>query len=789
MIKNYLKIAFRNLQRNSIYSLINIAGLSIGIASSLLILLWVYDETSYNKFQPKYNEIHQAWVHGHFDGSIMSFTSVPQPLAEGLKEKDSHIVKTTLTNWGGEHLLTVGETRLVQEGYFVTETFLEIFQFPLVKGSADRVLDDPTSIVLTESAARALFGEQDPINQLVRVNNHAELKVSGILKDIPGNSSLKFNCLMPWAYHAQYADWIKETKDNWDEFSFQVFAEVQAGTNIEDVNKNIQGILAEHSESEIRRDVMLYPMSRWRLHSSFKNGVEDGGMIEYVQTFTWIALFVLIIACINFMNLATARSERRAREVGIRKSIGSGRKELIGQFLGESILVSILAFIVAVVIVEVSLPLYNMLVDKQLFIDYSASPFWIFAACMILFTGVASGSYPAFYLSKFQPAQVLKGKLTTTGRGGSLPRKVLVVLQFTISILLITGTLVIHQQIKHVEARDLGYNQENLMVVETTAELQNAYAIVKEQLENSRVAISITRSQSPVTDIFSNNFLEWPGKPKDQPVLFNTLRVDYDYIKTIGGKMLLGREFSEQFKSDTAAIIVNKAALDLMQLKDPIGTKLTVWERPFELIGVVDNMLIGSLFKEVPPMFMVLNADASNYITIRLARTDDLQASIKSVQEVIEKHNPAYPFDYTFADAEFARKFTYINLVNRLSNVFASLAIFITCLGLFGLAAFMAEQRTKEIGIRKVMGASVGKIVMMMSKDFSRLVLFAFVVAAPLSWWAMDVFLQRYPYRIDVPIWIIVLSGAVALLLTIFIVSSQAVRAARVNPAQSLRNE
>lgn len=788
MLKNYLKIALRNLQRNSVYSFINILGLSIGIAISLMILLWVYDETSYNKFLPKYNQLHQAWVHGYFDGSVVSFTSVPQPLAEGLKEKDSHIIKTALADWGGEHLLTVGDTRLIQQGYFVSEQFLEMFQYPLIKGSAENVLDDPSSIVLSESAARALFGEQDPINQVVKVNNQAELKVTGILKDIPDNSSLKFNCLMPWSAYAQYADWIRQTKDNWEEFSFQVFAEVQSGTDIDVVNKNIQHILAEKSASDVRRDVMLYPMSRWRLYSLFKNGVEAGGMIEYVQAFTGIALFVLMIACINFMNLATARSERRAREVGIRKSIGSGRKELMGQFLGESILVSCLAFIVALVLVEVFLPFYNQLVEKHLFIDYTSTPFWIFGVSMILFTGVVSGSYPAFYLSKFQPAQVLKGKLSI-GKTGSTPRKVLVVIQFCISIVLITGTLVIHQQINHVKARDLGYEQGNLLVVEGTADLQKDYSAVKEQLLNLRVATSVTRSQSPVTDIYSNNFLDWPGKPTDNKVLFNTLRVDYDYVKTIGARMLLGREFSQDFKSDSAAIIVNKTALDIMQLEDPIGTKLKVWDRSFELIGVVDNLLIGSLFSDVQPMFMVLHADASNFITIRLAPTDDLQEAINQVQTVVEKHNPAYPFDYTFADTEFAQKFASINLISRLSNVFASLAIFITCLGLFGLAAFMAEQRTKEIGIRKVMGASVGRIVMMMSADFSRLVLVAFLIAAPLSWWAMDSYLHRYAYRIDVPVWIIVLSGMVAITLTVFIVSSQAVRAARVNPAQSLRNE
>ena len=522
MLQNYFKIALRNLQRNAVYSFINISGLSIGIACSILILLWVVDEVSYDRFHTNYRQLHQAWIHGHYDGTINSFTSVPQPLAEALKTADASIKKTVKVDWGGEHLLTVGENRLMMQGHYVSEAFLEMFQFPLVSGDASTVLKDPTSIVLTESAAKALFGNTDPINQIVRVDNNADLKVSGLLKDIPANSSFKFQCLLPWSYYQQSSGWVKQSENNWSEFSFQVFAELQPGADLTSVNESVRELIQKNGKEEMRRDVFLYPMSRWKLYSSFKAGMEEGGMIVYVKSFTAIAVFILIIACINFMNLATARSERRAREVGIRKSVGSRRNELIGQFLGESILISALAFAFSLVLVELSLPFYNQLVEKQLTIDYYSPLVWISGISIVLITGLVSGSYPAFYLSAFQPATVLKGKVNV-GKGASTPRKILVTLQFGFSILLITGTMVIYQQIQHIKNRSLGYNQENLMVVENTSDIDKHFKAMKEEIIGSGVAVSITKSQAPITSIFSNNFVDWPGKPADQKVLFTTL--------------------------------------------------------------------------------------------------------------------------------------------------------------------------------------------------------------------------------------------------------------------------
>jgi ABC-type antimicrobial peptide transport system permease subunit len=528
---------------------------------------------------------------------------------------------------------------------------------------------------------------------------------------------------------------------------------------------------------------------KWRLNSNFENGKEAGGRIDFVKMFGVIAVFILVIACINFMNLSTARSERRAREVGIRKSVGSKRIELIFQFIGESLFISTVAFVIAVLLAQLLMPYYNNLVDKKLFIDYQSSEFWLFAFGLILLTGVVSGSYPAFYLSSFQPAKVLKGKIQT-GKSGSTPRKILVTLQFGFSILLIIGTIVIYQQIQHSKGRALGYDQENLITVAYTTEVGKNYRAIKLELLQTGAVNSVTKSNSPITDIWSNNFLGWPGKPESQKVIFSTIATEYDYVKTMGIKLLDGRDFSEDFKSDSMAIIVNKAAMDLMQLKNPMGERLDLWGKKRELIGIVDNVLMGSPFQPVKPMFIVLDPNWISSVTIRLEKTKDLAASLKKVEAVFKKYSPAYPFEYDFADVEFAKKFNDINMTSRLASLFALLAIIITGLGLFGLAAFAAEQRTKEIGIRKVMGASVSSLVGLMSKDFSRLVIIAFVVSSPIAWWLLNHFiLDKYKDRIDIAWWVFPITGLIALTFALAIVSTQALRAAHANPAVSLRND
>ena len=789
MFRNYLVVAFRNLRKNGFYSFINISGLAIGITCSILIILWVADETSFDKFHPKADRLYQVWANAHFDGRINSWTSVPLPTAEAMKPADANIVRAAVTDWGGDHLLaTTDDKRMNKRGFNVGEEFLEMFQFPLIAGNAEQVLDDASNIVITESTAKALFGDEDALDKVIRVDNQHDLKVAGILRDIPSNSSFQFDFLLPYKHWHNTNEWVRRNETNWGNYSFQVFVELNDAKNKASVENSIRGMLGEHGEDkEMKHEFFLYPLLRWRLYSNFDNGVEQGGMSDYVQLFTIIAVFIIVIACINFMNLATARSERRAREVGVRKSVGSRRHELILQFMGESMIIAFFSFAIAVVAAQLLLPYYNTLVDKKLIIPYSGKEFWLFSLGVIFVTGFVAGSYPAFYLSGFQPVKVLKGK-PTIGKGASLPRKILVTLQFGFSIFLIISMFVIYNQIQLAKGRDIGYSQENLITVPLNKDYHDNLQHLKVELLASGAVESMVRANSAITNINSNNFVGWPGKPDDLKVIFTTIVTDYDWAKTMGVKMIEGRDFSEDFKSDSLAIVVNKAAVKIMGLKDPIGTELDLWGKKRKLIGVYDDVLMGSPYDEVKPMFAVLD-DWWGSITIRLKPTKDLQGSLKTVETIFKKYGPAYPFEYTFVDVEFQKKFTTINLTSRLASLFAILAIVITGLGLFGLAAFTAEQRTKEIGIRKVLGASVASVVNLINRDFSFLVVIAFVIWAPLSWLAMNSYLERYTIRTEIAWWIFPATGAIALIFALVIVSTQALRAARSNPVNALRNE
>jgi putative ABC transport system permease protein len=787
MFRNYLKIAFRSLAKNSVYSIINLAGLAVGLACSILILLWVADELSFNKFHTNANQIHQLWINATYDGQVNSFNSAPIPAKDELKTRDSRIKNTVLADWGANHLLVVGDKRISNAGHIVSEEFLDIFHFPIVKGQPEIALDEPNSVVLTEATATALFGNSDPIGKIISLDNKYEVKVTGVLKNVPSNSSFQFNFLIPFSL-VRNEGYIQEADGDWGDYSWLVYVELQPGVPKEEVEKVIKNLLAEKGQTDMPREFFLHPLLRWRLHSTFENGKEAGGMNDYVQGFSIIAIFIIAMACINFMNLATARSESRAREVGIRKSIGSRRKELIFQFIGESVIIAALSFVIALVLVELSLPLYNNLVKKTLFIEYTSIEFWLYSLAIILVTGIFSGSYPAFYLSSFEPAKVLKGKMQI-GKNAT-PRQILVVLQFVFATGLVIGTLVISQQIQFTKLRSLGYDQENLLTVLTNEQIAKNYSVIKQELLNSGAVVSVTKSNSPVTEIFANNFLDWEGKPAELKVLFSNVATEYDYTKTLGIKILEGRDFSEDFKSDTASVLVNKTAAEVMGLKETVGTQVTYWgERKATIIGVIDDVLMGSPNGQIMPSFVVFQPEWVNAVTIRLEKTDDIQTSIKKVESIFKKLDPSHPFEYAFVDDLFAKKFAGITMVNNIANLFAFLAIFITSLGLFGLAAFTAEQRKKEIGIRKVMGASVSGLVAMIAKEFSWLVVIGFAVAAPLSWWSFNNYLERYSYRIDFPFWVIVFSGIAFLIFTLLIVSTQALKAAMGNPVDSLRSE
>jgi len=665
----------------------------------------------------------------------------------------------------------------------VSEEFLEMFQFQMRSGQADKVLDDPNSIVLTKSTALALFGSEDVIGKSVKIDNSKELIVSGILEDVTTQSSFEFDCLIPMY---QMGDWVREN-NNWGDYSWQVFIELQPGTNHEEVTEKIKGLLVKKGEKDIPREFFLHPMERWRLHSTFENGKEAGGMIDYVVGFSAIAIFIVVIACINFMNLATARSERRAREVGVRKSVGSGRRELIFQFLGESLLITTISFLLALVVVELALPFYNDLTQKKLFLDFTAPLFWMVSMGVVILTGVVSGSYPAIYLSSFNPVQVLKGKVQI-GRSGATPRKVLVVLQFFFATILIIGTIVVSEQIQFVKKRDLGYDQKNLVMIPHTDEIGKSFSSIRNELMATGAVKSVTKSNSPITDVYSNNFMSWPGKPEEEKILFVTITTELDYTKTMGIKILEGRDFVGA--GDSSSVLVNKAAADVMGLKETLGTEVVYWgDRKSKIVGVIDDVLMGSPYRKASPMFVAYQPGWASSVTIRLEETSDVSGAMKKVEDVFKKYNPAYPFEYQFVDEQFNKKYTTINLISTLANLFALLAIIITGMGLFGLAAFTAEQRTKEIGIRKVMGASVSGLVALISKEFSLLVLISFVFSAPISWWFLSSFLERYPYRISFPWWAIVAAGIIALVFALVIVGTQALKAATSNPANSLRSE
>ncbi len=783
MFRNYLKVAFRNLTKNAVYSFINIVGLAVGLACSILISLWVFDELSFDQAQPKLNELSQVWINATYDGKVNTFQSVPFPTYKEIRNEDSRIKNSVIANWGGTSLLTVGENRFKKNSYYVSEEFLEMFQFPMRAGQADKVLDDPNSIVLTKSTALALFGSEDVIGKSVKIDNSTELIVSGILEDVTTQSSFEFDCLIPMY---QMGEWVREN-NNWGDYSWQVFIELQPGSKHEDVTEKIKDLLVKKGEVDVPREFFLHPMERWRLHSTFENGKEAGGMIDYVVGFSAIAIFIVVIACINFMNLATARSERRAREVGVRKSVGSRRRELIFQFLGESLLITTISFLLAMVVVELALPFYNDLTQKKLFIDFSNPLFWIASIGVVILTGVISGSYPAIYLSSFNPVKVLKGKVQI-GKSGATPRKVLVVLQFFFATLLIIGTIVVSEQIRFVKKRDLGYDQKNLVMIPHTEEIGKGFSSIRNELMATGAVRSITKSNSPITDVYSNNFMSWPGKPDDEKVLFVTITTELDYTKTMGIKILEGRDFTGA--ADSSSVLVNKAAADVMGLKETLGTEVVYWgDHKSKIVGVIDDVLMGSPYRKPSPMFVAYQPGWASSVTIRLEETSDISGAMKKVEEVFKKYNPAYPFEYQFVDEQFNKKYTTINLISTLANLFAALAIIITGMGLFGLAAFTAEQRTKEIGIRKVMGASVPGLVALISKEFSFLVLISFVLSAPISWWFLTSFLERYPYRITFPWWAIGAAGVIALIFALVIVGTQALKAATSNPANSLRSE
>jgi ABC-type antimicrobial peptide transport system permease subunit len=785
MLKNYFKIAWRNLFRNKGFSLTNILGLAIGMTCTILILLWVQDEVTYNKFHSNYDNIYKIMATRDFNNQIFTTENMVLPLAQSIQKEIPQIKYAVVTTHQQPHVLAYSDTKLKKKGFTVSEHFFDMFSWKFVKGNAASAITDPSSIVLTESAAEALFGHVDPINEVVRIDNNHDAKVTAIVKDAPGNSTLRFDCIMPFNYSQEDT---KQSITDWRYSDWTVFVETIPGANLRLIDKKINEIKYQHNPDDRKMSsYFTFPMSKWRLYNDFKDGKNVGGMIEYVRLFTVIAFIILLIACVNFMNLSTARSEKRAKEVGIRKTLGSDKKQLILQFFFESMILAFVAFVFSIILVYVLLPPFNDLVDKHLSLNLFQPRFWIAAVGIILFTGVVAGSYPALYLSSFNAVRVLKGSILP-GKAAVLPRRVLVVAQFVISILLISATIIVYHQIQHIKDRDLGYNPNNLIMIPATPDTQKNFAVIKQELLGTGMINSVVRTLSPVTDIsWKTPAPDWEGKPANLNIIFAGMTTDVDFAKTMGIKILRGKDFSG-IPSDTLGLLLNKAAVEAMNLKNPIGKQLR-YGKTYTVIGVTDNVIMGSPFEPVDPMMVFFDPNSSGSISIRLSQSMQPQRALQAIETVFKKYNPAYPFEYQFVDQEFAKKFITEDLIRKLTNIFAGLAIFICCIGLAGLVSFTIEKRIREIGIRKVLGASIQSLLLLVSKEFLKLVFIAFIVAVPLTWWLMNNWLEKYTFRINISVGMFGAVGVVVLLLTLIVVGLNTMSTAMQNPVKSLRTE
>ena len=805
MLTNYFKIAWRNLIKNKGYSAINIGGLAVGMAVALLIGLWIYDELSFNKYHQNYGRIAQVMVRSNFNGQRGSSVSVPRPLEFEIRNKyGSPFKNIVMSRWDEGHILSTGDKKITQIGRFMQEGAPEMLTLKMLKGSWSG-LKDPHSIMLSSSTAKALFGDENPLDKTMRIDNQMDVKVTGVYKDLPNNTEFKnLKFISTWDLLMSYNKWMENAKDQWGNSSFLMYVQLQPNTTPEAVSamiKNAENDMVDADTKKFNLEVFLNPMNRWHLYSEWKEGINTGGRIQYVWMFGIIGAFVLLLACINFMNLSTARSEKRAKEVGVRKAIGSMRIQLIKQFLCESFLIVLIAFILAIVLVSLSLPWFNKVSDKEMSMIWRSSFFWMISLLFIGITSIVSGSYPAFYLSSFNPVQVLKGSLQV-GRFASLPRKVLVVLQFTVSVVLIIGTIIVYRQIQHAKNRPVGYSRDGLLMVQIKSpDLLHNYDILARVLKNNAIAAEIARSSSPTTAVWSNNGgLEWRNKNPNKVENFGTVWISHDYGKTVGWQFKEGRDFSPSFASDSVSnnsdssiirsIVINDAAAKYMELKNPIGEIIKWGGFRLKIIGVIKDMIMESPFDPVRQTMYLVNYDeAIACIHIRVNPKISAGEALVKMESVFKKLIPSVPFDYQFVDTEYATKFAAEERIGNLASFFAALAIFISCLGLFGLASFIAEKRTKEIGIRKVLGATIYNLWTMLSKDFVVLVLIACFIAVPLAYYFLHQWLQKYEYRTAISWWIFAVAIAGAMVITLLTVSFQAIKAAIANPVKSLRTE
>jgi putative ABC transport system permease protein len=798
MIRNYLKIAWRNSIKNKSQTFINVAGLSLGMAVVMLIGLWIYDELSWDKSFKNYDRIVQVMQHQTLNGEVGTQDNIPMPAAPKLRQEyGSNFKYVVLSTYNYGHIIGTEDKKLNQSGSFMEPDAPNLLTLDMLKGSRSG-LKDMSSIMLSASLAKALFSSADPMGATIKIDGKTMAKVTGVYADFPRNSTFHdMAFISTWSLYMTTQSWLKNNISNWGNNSWLAYAQLAPGVDINTISAQIKNIkkagltlAGDKTGLAFNPVVFLHPISKWHLYSQFKNGVITGGAIEFVWLFGLIGIFVLILACINFMNLSTARSEKRAKEVGIRKTLGSVRRQLIGQFFTESILIAVCSFLLSLLLVQLALPWFNQVADKQMAILWGSALFWFTGLGFTLLTGVVAGSYPAFYLSSFQPVKVLKGTFKA-GRFAALPRKILVVLQFTVSVVLIIGTVVVFRQIQYTKDRPVGYTRAGLVQVETqTANIHNHFMAVKSDLMQTGAVVAMSESDSPVTRVGSYySDFTWEGKDPNLQTNFGIVPVTPEYGKTIGWKLLVGRDFSRDFATDSLAVIVNEAAVKFMNMKNPVG-KIMKEDRNYHIIGVIKDMVMDSPYEPInPTLFFELGNEAGSIINIRLNPNMGAHEAISKIGPIFSRYSPESPFDYKFTDSEYAAKFTNEERIGKLAGFFTILAIFISCLGLFGMASFMAEQRIKEIGVRKVLGATVLNLWQLMSADFVVLVSIAILIATPVAWYFMNKWLIGYKYNAGLSWWIFAITALGAIMITLLTVSYQSIKAALANPVKSLRSE
>ncbi|HEY8967985.1 MAG TPA: ABC transporter permease [Puia sp.] len=793
MLKNFFKMAVRNLRRNKAHSFINIAGLSVGMAVAMLIGLWIWDELSFNKEYPNYERIAKVMQHITINGQTGTQSALPYVTGDELRKVyGSDFKYIMMSSWVNDHILAAGDKKITRSGSYTDPQVADMLSLKMLHG-VHNALEDQHSIILSASAARALFGEADPMGRTVTIDGKFEVKVTGVYEDLPYKSSFgNVTFIAPWQLYIDNNFWLEKYSKPWSNNSFQAFVQIADNADMEKVSEKIRDMKKNASKEDVpfHPVIFLQPMRKWHLYDEFKNGVNTGGQIEFVWLFGTIGFFVLLLACINFMNLSTARSEKRAKEVGIRKAIGSLRGQLIRLFYGESLFAVLIALVGALLLMALALPYFNEVADKRMHIPWANPCFWAAVLVFCCFTGLIAGSYPALYLSAFRPVKVLKGAFRV-GRLASMPRRVLVVVQFTVSIVLIISTIILYKQIQFAKDRPVGYDRAGAVTIPVvTEEIHKHFELVRSELIGSGAVAEMAESSTAATEVgeYDNGF-EWPGPGHPSNEDFGVVWVSPEYGKAVGWKIKEGSDFSRERIRDSNSIILNESAVKYMGLKDPVGTLIKWNNRSYQVAGVVGDMVMQSPYTPVYPTVFIMDAGAQPVIDVRLGRTMGTRAALEKIESVFKRYNPAQPFACKFIDREYAQKFEDEERIGKLSGVFALLAIFISCLGLFGMASFMAEQRTREIGVRKVLGASVWGLWRLLSKDFVVLVVISLLIAIPIAWYFMSNWLLRYEYRTSMPWWIFVLSAVGAMGITLVTVSYQSIKAARANPVKSIRTE